>query len=229
MKRYNITNLITGNQYAITDADLERFGQSITERVAVKTNAYGHQERRFPAAGEGWSIEQGVDGLEHVTAEVEVTTYTDMEGIEQQTDPVPEIRRPLQEVRPEWYRVAEPTLDGLEVVVPAEHTIVVEDISAELHDRLQTEANHAAWGYIFASGHDQGGLMQLIRWLDKTDTPQAAKTMILAVEAWKDAVMDLYYVKKNLIATEQPYDLDYSSIGPCPHKFSAIREVIYNG
>jgi len=61
---------------------------------------------------------------------------------------------PLSEIQPEWYRVAPPVLDGDEVVVPAEHTVAVEDMSEELlsakldtlWENLQATISNPRWG-----------------------------------------------------------------------------------
>ena len=46
MNKYKIKNLITLNEYVITDEDLQRFGQSLEERLEQKKNVYGDSDNR---------------------------------------------------------------------------------------------------------------------------------------------------------------------------------------
>ena len=222
MNRYKITNLLTATPYEIRDDDLSRlaaqhykYGKKATpdsytlaEWLERKQNAYGHPERRFPANGLGWFIRAAGDDLEMVTEAREGFTYTDPEGVAHEVDPVPETARPLSEVHPEWYAVATPTLDGDDVVVPAEHRVVVEDMSPELQakriDALWTKANAFA-----KSGLDGNDIASLTPGLS-LPIPAGHRAQILQWLLWGSQVWQAYYTAKAAI---EAGDLDATMAG----------------
>ena len=225
MNRYQITNLITGQAYN-HEGDADSLAEYLTSHSPDRVKpigSCGHPERRFPTTGQGWSIEQGADGLEHVTAAVDAVTYTDMEGIEQQTDPVPEIRRPLQEVRPEWYRVAAPVLDGVEVVVQAEHSIETVSMLPELKAAKEAALWTASTNYeqIFVANAAYSGLLE---------AKLAGSPKAIAFGNWITTLWAEYYSRKDalLAATTQAeieaIGEDFSSVGEPPY---TIRDVLF--
>lgn len=114
MLRYTVTNLVTSSVYHFTDADLQAHGETLEDWLALKAFVYGHPERRFPASGADWHIEDSPSGL---------LLFTDGQG-----------SAPLRDERPSWYSAGTPSLDGADVVVPTERSVQVEDITTEVQD-----------------------------------------------------------------------------------------------
>ena len=67
--------------------------------------------------------------------------YQTPEIMIEEADVIAATDRPLSEVHPDWYATGTPTLDGAEVVVPAQHTIEVVDMTAELRAQRQHDVD----------------------------------------------------------------------------------------
>lgn len=215
MNAYIITNLITNNQYRITDADLATKGETIDSWVAKKANAYGKQEQRFPAVDPlgQWTIEATQQGLDVVVPAV--AEQLDPETNEVVTPAVPEQRRPLEDVHPEWYKVGTPVLDGLDVVVPAEHTIITEDLTAEVIAQKISEAWTAA--DTLGKEMDENSRNSVLWLYFDPASSEEKKNRILAVQAWWSNLWAYYATVKAGIQADPDFAYDFeANVGHCP-------------
>lgn len=150
--RLRIQSLITGRRYAPEiDGDAAAW-------ISARPRAYGHPERRVaivdiedrhqPAILDTTTMEMVWPAIpaEPVLDDAGLPVLDPETGGPVLTDPVPEIRRALMEVEPALYwwhhqnGLQHPTLDGADLVVAAQHSVTVEDITAEREAEARAEA-----------------------------------------------------------------------------------------
>ena len=209
MNRYTVTNLLTGNVYKAEFATQAAFDEWLERKSQVKPKvSAGFKERRFPADdqgfGSGWSIVD-IDGE---------LCYQTEEIIPEEGDPIPATDRPLSEVHPDWYATGTPTLDGDEVVVPAQHTIEIESLDSEIEakriEQLWDEANEIALQF------DHNSRAKALSW--KVDgSPQWRTDRIAAIDAWMDGIWSAYYA-----AVATPGATTIGEIPDIPYNFSDL-------
>jgi hypothetical protein len=226
MKRYIITNRITGESGALTDADL--LGLPLEQWIDRNSDFYGRGERRFSRLthnGGLSTLEMREGILVAVTPPVEDRIVTDPEtGEERLIEGHPEIVRPLEEIHPEWYRIAPPVLDGNEIVVPAEYEIVVEDIGNPTLDAALAKLWKGAWEWAgqFLS---LGDLAIIQGWRDEGILTQTGIDMLVDIRVWHDTIFSgPYATAKAAIEVEGDWvEPDWSSWPPAPHGFGAFQ------
>lgn len=121
MNRYKITNLITGYNYEITDDALHEKEITIDQWLIKKQNAYGKVEHVIDITNHfmGSTVED-ISGTLFVVS-------PDISGNNSLTV--------LQELRPEWFLVDTPILSGSNLIVSAQHQIVIEDMLEEFKQK----------------------------------------------------------------------------------------------
>lgn len=191
MLRTRVHNTVTGQRYEFTEPDQA----AVDAKLAAKVAVYGQPEVREPArvvheSGAGYRIDD-VDGSLTFTVfiidgETETTVST----------------APLFDTRPQWYAGGRtPSLEGQEVVIPAEREVVTTDITAEVNQaeairivQARLDRHAQSWGY--------DNIFTACTYADEPAVPQF-QAEGRALRAWRSATWAACYANTSAASIEE--------------------------